>query len=564
MTTPSTADLVLRRRGRPPKDPERARMQTFLGDFALDFFPQLHASFGISFPSPMYRDDPVRFCREILGLEPWSAQIEMMEAVRDNDRTAVRSGHKVGKSKSAAILAFWFYCAYPAARIVMSSTTARQVDTILWREVRMVHRDAGRCLECKEAIRQNPNIRISKPCPHSSLIDGELADRAASGMKADDFREIVGFTARQAEAVAGVSGTHVLYIVDEASGVPKEIYEAIEGNRAGGAKLLLLGNPTKNDGEFFDAFHGKERFYRCITISSESTPNAVTGMDVIPGLANRRYIEEKREEWGEDSAQYRIRVRGEHALNEGGKIFSIHTITQAEGRWEETPSKGRLYIGIDPAGPRGKGDEIVFCVRRGLRVLLFHVTRGLDDAGHLAVALQLVKAYKIHRETPVIVIDRGGEDGSKAYRVLRAYAEDHRGEIEVVGVQASDKAMRQPELYARMRDALAANLAAWFDAGGAIPTDVKLSRELHLWEWRQIRDGRQVLYPDKDTARKVAYLGRSPDRYDALALSTWEPLSLRDEQNPPAKGAADQSLELADPGRPALDPYAGARIWERR
>lgn len=561
MATPSTADLVVRRRGRPPKDPARAQLQTFLGDFAAHYFPRLHASFGVTFPSPQYRNDPVRFCREILGVEPWSAQTLLLEAVRDNDRVACKSGHKIGKSRAAAIVAFWFFCSFPNARVVMSSTTARQVDAILWREVRMVHRESGRCLDCKAQLLENPNARIPKPCAHSSLIEGELAERAASGLKTDDFREIVGFTAKQAEAVAGISGAHVLYIVDEASGVPREIFEAIEGNRAGNAKLLLLGNPTKNEGEFFDAFNGKSQFYVGLTVSSESTPNALSGQDIIPGLAGKRWIDEKKEEWGENSPQYLIRVKGEFALNEGGKIFSVHTIVQSEQRWEDTPAEGRLYIGLDPAGERGKGDEIIYCVRRGLRALYFHATRGLDEAGHLAVALQLVKQYKLPRETPVIVVDRGGESGAKVYRALRAYADDHPGEIEVVGVQSSDRAQRQPELYARMRDALAANLAAWFDAGGAIPVDVKLAKELHLWEWRNLRDGRMQLYPDKDTARKVAFLGRSPDRYDALALACWEPLSLRQEENVSER---EQPDELANDRMPVLDPYAGARIWERR
>src|SRR5204862_354817 len=145
-------------------------------------------------------------------------------------------------------------------------------------------------------------------CPHSVVIEEEPGELARTGLKSVDFREIVGFTAREAEAVAGISGRNLLYILDEASGIPDEIYEAIEGNRAGGARVVLLGNPTKTTGEFFDAFHAKARFYKTITVSSEQTPNVVTGRDEIPGLATRAWIEEKREEWRPDSALYKVRV----------------------------------------------------------------------------------------------------------------------------------------------------------------------------------------------------------------------------------------------------------------
>ena len=61
---------------------------------------------------------------------------------------------------------------------------------------------------------------------------------------------------------------------------------------------------------------------------------------MIPGLAGREWIEEKREEWGEDSPLYLVRVKGEFAVAEDGKIFSIHAIAEAEKRWATTSESG--------------------------------------------------------------------------------------------------------------------------------------------------------------------------------------------------------------------------------
>jgi phage terminase large subunit len=508
----------------------------------------------ITWPSPRYRANPVAFFREILGVEPWSKQIEIIEAVRDNPRVAVKSGHKVAKSHSAAGIALCFYCSYEDARVVMTSTTSRQVDQILWRELKMMRARAGRCVDCKKADPEGH--RIPKPCPHSALIDGELGELARTGLKSVDFREIVGFTAREAEAVAGISGRNLLYIVDEASGVEDEIFEAIEGNRAGGARVLLLGNPTKTSGEHYEAFHAKRSFYFGITVSSEETPNVIARREVIPGLATYEWIEEKKEEWGEDSPLYRVRVKGEHAKHEDGKIFSIHMIELAEQRWFETPSTGRLFIGVDPAGASGTGDESAFACRRGLKLIALTATRGLSDDAHLVQLLGLIREHKIPRETPVVVIDREGSVGASLHGLLRQYVEANPHAFELVAVRASDRAIRQRDIYDRARDELAANLFAWVRDGGAIIEDAKLSAEMHELEWKQHVNGRLKVTP-KDVLKKK--LGRSPDRYDALALSCWEPLSLK-EGAPPI---ADRG-RTNDAARPALDPYAGSRAWERR
>lgn len=522
---------------------------TFDDDLGLGLEKQLERTLHVQFPNPKYALDPAGFFREILGVEPWSRQIEILEAIRDHDRVAVCSGHKVSKSHSAAGTALWFYCSFPDARVVLTSTTARQVEQILWRELRMLRARSGRCVACK---REDPEgIRIKRPCPHSAIIEGEQGDLARTGLKAPDFREVVGFTAKEAEAVAGISGLNLLYIADEASGIDNTIFEAIDGNRAGGAKLLMFSQGTRNEGEFFEAFASKQRFYHTMRISSATTPNYLEQRIVIPGLATYDWVEEKKQEWGEDSALYKIRVLGEHATFEDAKIFSVHAIGEAERRWYDTPDTGRLFIGLDPAGESGIGDETCFCMRRGFKQLALRVQRGLNDEQHLVALLLLLKEFRLPNETPVVVLDRDGPIGSSLSGRLRSYLELHTAEFELVNVRGSDKAIRQPQLYDRVRDELAANLEQWMRTGGILE-DAKLARELHCVEWKQHINGRLKLTP-KDNIRK--YLGRSPDRFDATALSVWEPLSLQGELPTPAVAAATER-EIPNAAR-TFDPYAG-------
>ena len=64
----------------------------------------------LTWPSPKYAKNPVAFARDILGVNLWSRQVEVLNAIRDNRNVSVRSGHKVGKSTVVAVAALWFFC----------------------------------------------------------------------------------------------------------------------------------------------------------------------------------------------------------------------------------------------------------------------------------------------------------------------------------------------------------------------------------------------------------------------------------------------------------------------
>lgn len=545
--------------------PRLYALDTFDDVLARLIVAQTRVSTLVKWPSKKYRDDPVAFFREILGVEPWSRQIEILEAIRDHKRVAVKAGHKISKSHALAGIALWFYCSYPDARVIMTSTTSRQVDDILWRELRMMRARCGLCVTCKKENARRQELRangeladedIEVPCEHSAWIDGDIGEMARTGLKSNDFREVKGFTAREAEAVSGISGTHLLYLLDEASGIKPEIYEAIEGNRAGGARVALFGNPTRTSGEFYDAFNSKARFYSTHTISSEETPNVVYGDDdsrAIPGLAGREWIAEKEEEWGRDSALFLVRVLGLFVELEEGKIFSIHTIAEAEARWHDTLFAGRLRFGLDVAGTGPSADETVWAPIRGKRVGSLVAMRGLTPEAILMHTLGMARAMRYDRtEIPVVVLDREGKIGAEVYGTFAAYlAKQDEPEFVLVVVRASDRAHRNPIVYDRQRDCLAGELLDFLRNGGALPADAKLAKELHAFEWReQEKTGRVKITPKKEI-RKL--LQRSPDRYDAVVLATWRPLNEDEGQS-----ARKSTYERPSPPGGPMDPYDAA------
>src|SRR5581483_9392645 len=59
----------------------------------------------------------------------------------------------------------------------------------------------------------------------------------------------------QAETLAGLHNDNLLIIADEASGIPPSVFRPLEGALTGPVNLcLLIGNPTRGDGFFYDSF----------------------------------------------------------------------------------------------------------------------------------------------------------------------------------------------------------------------------------------------------------------------------------------------------------------------
>lgn len=510
---------------------------------------------GAMWPSPKWRTDPVGFAYYVLGVTLWQKQIEILEAIRDHKRVAVSGGRKVGKDFTVGIAALWWYSGFEDARVVMTATRAQQVNDILWRDIKKLLRGSGLCVDCKK-ITPEP----ARPCPHSAILDGELGLLARTGLKSNDFREITGYTAREGEAIAGISGSRLLYLLDEASGIPDELHTAIRGNLASGeSREVMISNPTRTMGKFFDAFHESKKFYKTIYVNSEEGPNVVAGKEVVPGLASRDWILEFAEEYGKDSAFYKIHVQGQFALSEDGKILSVHAITTSKGLWAETIGEGMLRIGVDVAGAGGQGDESAFAARRGKKILSLHTRRGLSEGGHLVEVLGLIREYGRPDERPTVAVDVEGDVGNNVGRVflnyLRDIPETAPAPFFLHQVRSSGRAVRQPHVYDKIADELWGNVAAWIRDGGAIPEDAKLERELHAQEWRGQITGRMKIIP-KDEIRKL--LGRSPDRADAVALACWEPIDYvaREREASPHSPANDDVEPPNDPWT-ALKAFGG-------
>ncbi len=548
--------------------------------FAVALAAALASVRHITWPAKQYQNDPHAFFRDVLGVELYDKQTEILDDVRDHDWVAVRSGHRIGKSLLVGGIGLWFYCCFDRARVFLVAPTDHQLQDIDWREIRVRVLESGVCVGCRQANRDlDPMFQVKAPCPHSAKIDGILRETARAGLHSADggMRHITGLSVRQPEAIQGLAGENVCFLVDEASGVAQPIMTAIKGNLAGGGKFLLFANPTQPEGELHDAFYPKkdpetglaESLFRTHTVSSWDSPNARAGLrkgdpGFIPGLATLEWCEARKREWGEDSEEYHVRVLGIHFQGGTSRLLSVQLLIEAESRWENGAADdevGELTIGIDPCGAEGSGDDGGFAARRGFRML-----EVLGRPGPLTAKQHLAEALSIHqrharnpRERMTVVIDVEGV-GVGVASEFRAWASNNPSRMRVVTVRSSSNASYEPHIYDRQRDALAGHFAMWLKQGGAIPGDLILNGDLRALAMKlQVTPkGERLKLKPKAEIRKD--IKRSPDRYDACALAAWGDRNAEafDDDEDTEASAAEALANGYGSSGPALDPYAGS------
>lgn len=437
-----------------------------------------------------YRDDPVLYAREILGVRCWSRQADMLRAVAAHNRVSIRSGHKCGKSKAVAILALWWVATRSDARVVLLAPTYRQIVEIVWREIKETHRSA----------------RLA--------LGGDVFAKPEEGIRWPDGRQIFGFSTDSRERVAGFSG-NILYLVDEASGVPDEVHEVISTN-PGGA-IVMISNPTRTSGVFYDSHHKGDAesggVWHTLAISSEEAAAENTEIPGYPGrykfkyLANAEWIEARKREFGEASPYYDVRVRGRFARQSDNAVIPAGSVDDAIERWPETPAEGVLELGVDVA--RFGADDSCIAARRGRWVAPLVVLSGNDNVQVAQKVREVCDKLRRPGERPIVRVDTS--NGGGVADILRR-DEDK----DVVDVMAQEAA--QDQRYARRRDEMWFCMQLWFRDGGALPDDRRLADDLKAPTYDYDERARIKVESKRELKKRI---GRSTDRADALALAVY-------------------------------------------
>lgn len=491
-----------------------------------------------------YQLNPGGFFRDVLGIPTypdeypghdamyiWPHQLDFSEAVahvgkwKDHpvtDRVAIATCHSAGKDFSTATVATWFLNAFTPSIVISTAPTKRQVQYVLWGEIHRLHRESKQTLPGR-----------------LNLMEWKINEKHYA----------LGFTSEETdpERFAGFHAPHILFIVDEASGVHESIYEAIEGNLASGdARLLAIGNPLQSSGQFYRAFHEEKPQWKTIQLSYEQTPNfGPKGVQaryfILP-----QWVEQRRKAWGEDSALWQVRVLGQFPTEGTDTLIPLVLVEQARLRDRDRQVIHEIEMGVDIA--RFGDDETCVVVRQGKAVNHIEAWSKRD----LMATAHRIKKLIIDHRVRRVRIDVIGMGGGPYDRLKEMQdAGELSATIEIIPINVAEKST-DDEKFKIQRDELWFGLAQRFRDGDVdeLPDDPVLQSQLTSVKYDFNARG-QLEVESKEQMKKRGL--SSPDRADALVLA-FAPSGARITK-------AVEDAELAE-SFPPQDQFFG-NLWNR-
>lgn len=298
-----------------------------------------------------YFNDPAAWCQYMLGIRLWDKQAEIARSVVDNKSVAVKAGHGVGKSFLVAILiCWWIDTRYPAVFVASTAPSQAQISAIVWRYVRQL------------------KTLVSKRYKEG-LIDHELPGYITSDNQwKEDGGNLLGFGRKPPEnkeddSFQGIHDGYVLAIGDEAVGLTEAMIDAL-GNITSneGSRRILICNPTNPASYIGKLFKEKKGNWTFHTISVFDSPNFTPerkhmDAEALAKLVGPSYVEEKKQEYGEDSPRYKSRVQGEFAYDLGDTLIKPEDVAVAIDTVIESALDEPIILGVDVA--RFGGDSSV-------------------------------------------------------------------------------------------------------------------------------------------------------------------------------------------------------------
>lgn len=437
-----------------------------------------------------YATDPAGFVTHQLGEHLWSKQREIAGSVANHRRTAVQSCHAIGKSYVASRLVAWWLATHEpgTAFVVSTAPTFQQVRGVLWREIGRAHR----------------NGKLPGRVNQTEWWIGD--EMVAFGRKPADT---------DPTAFQGIHAAYVLVVLDEACGIPRDLWTAALSLAANDqSRILAIGNPDDPGSHFAEVCKPGSGWHQ-VQIGYADSPN-FSGEEIPeqlkPLLIGPVYVEEMRHDVGEGSAPWISKVLGQFPDDADDGVVRVSAVRKCQHE-QDRPLKDLLPIELGWDVGAG-GDRSVVWLRHGARaVKAFYPEGGADpmvQVGHVVRFINETGATSIK----VDVIGIGWGVAGRLEELGREGA--HQARVVKVNVGA---ASTRPARFPKLRDQI------WWEVGRQLSEDggwdlaacpEAVVGQLTAPKYTLDSSGRVKVEPKADTRSRI---GRSPDDADALLLA---------------------------------------------
>lgn len=466
-----------------------------------------------------YANEPVYFTEDIIRAKPDKNQIDILNSVRDYPMTSVRSGHGIGKTAVESWVMIWFLLTRPFPKIPCTAPTQHQLFDILW-------------AEASKWLRNNPELKKEITWTQEKIY--------LNGYKEEWFA--VPRTATNPDALQGFHSDHLLFILDEASGISDKTFEPVLGALTGpDAKLLMMGNPTRLSGFFFDSHHKSRDAYNAMHVDGRNSTHVEKG-----------FVQKIIDMFGEDSDVFRVRVAGQFPKSQPDSFIAMELAEEA-AKLKVVSPKIRLDLGVDVARYGDDSSVIypVFDLRRSDIPEIYHHNDTMELSGKVILKLMEYVSDNMDITDFYVKVDCDGL-GVGVYDRLNEQKQDILTRMQQSRVTAEQHAGKDLEESNAEEITLEVMECHFGGAGGTLETgdpieyanstglmwgkirklmkekalsiwnDDKLISQLSNRKYRVDSDGKIALERKEEMKKRGV---SSPDIADALALAVYEPIN---------------------------------------
>ncbi|MCB1711066.1 MAG: hypothetical protein KDH96_00870 [Candidatus Riesia sp.] len=404
----------------------------------------------------IYKGYPCEFARDILGVDWWEKQCYIPYLAETEERILVRASHMVGKSYMLSGYCIYVWRTEPVLKGTVISPTLQLTKDVIFSNIR-------------KFMGNDPDV-IGTASP--TLYNPETPDKILKGISAS---EAVAIQGRHTDGLA-------LLILDEATGVPAEHWEALESISQGGSgsRWICAYNPI--DPSSMVAQLENNADWKVVVISALDHPNVRyydqnpdDSFIPIPGAITGPYFNSLMRKWSspieaKDAKATDIRLPGTNEWVRPSAVGEARLL----GRWPtvgyESIWTDSIYLvaennilsanykaeipelGVDVA--RFGNDHSAIAIKQGGKLIEVDEYYGLSVTELSNLTIQKINEYAYNTghsaEKIPVKIDANGV-GAGVVDIL------YDAGFNTVEIQVSGKAY-EPEKYADIRSELWFNL----------------------------------------------------------------------------------------------------------